>query len=399
MFRIFYTFASIIILTAICYGADEWDALEEAQGLPDESEIVSKEVNSTSRLSRFRGYGIIEHLTQQSSQSKNLEVKFPNLEIALTAEANMDENYIQFFFEGRSFYRATEPKNEREIEGLLEQIGVRWRPYENFVIAIGKERNRRSPGLIVSPSDFLHTSESLPGMRRERNGIWLIRASYQEAGQTLDIIALPFDKIEESGLPGKNSHSAGGALRYFKQFANLDLSLSIGKINDTQHKGVSGQFIAFDVWKFYAEIGQKENTISSLGGISYEGSNTFMTRVEVYHNGNGLDKTDWQNVRNIFKNKPLSKQFATSSATPFIRQNYAIASVTFPDILDQFNMYETLIKSLEDKSYINLARFEWLANDNQIIGTSLVHIDKSEHTQYLARSFNWQLSVDWQYNF
>ena len=131
------------------------------------------------------------------------------------------------------------------------------------------------------------------------------------------------------------------------------------------------QTVAWQVWKIYAEGGQDERSKSRsrLLGLSYEGSSTYTLHAEWY----GRDKT-WA---------PPSPLFAD--------QSYAIISAGAVELADRFNLTETVVKSLEHRSYFSLARCEWLASDHQVVGLTMIDL-------YPAQLFQWQAVADWKYS-
>jgi hypothetical protein len=245
---------------------------------------------------------------------------------------------------------------------------------DQLIFVFGKERNRRSPGLILSPSDFLHTSQNLPGTREEREGVWQMRAGVQVDQFSLDLVHLPVKEVSASGMPKDGASQARGSLlRFFGRLpGGVDLGVDVGRDNGSLKKGAFVQTIVLDVLKPYVEWGYDGATRSdsSLVGVSYEGLPDAAIRGEIYQ-----QSALWQNISPLFKD-----------------QSYGILSVSVAEWLNRFNLTESLIRSLQTNSYANILRAEWLLSSRNVVGARLQYAVQGPTEQ-------WQSSLDFKTNF
>jgi hypothetical protein len=356
---------SILLLgsgTAFC---QDDEVLEEATGLEPSLPMPPPPPPTTSLEEdlHWRGYSIVDWRMRQEPRERH---EFgPNFEAGLTLDYS-PLPYVDLFAEGRGIY---DDESARGL-GILDQGGIRLRPMDQMLIAVGKERNRRAPGLIISPSDFIHTAQAVPGLREERSGVWLGRIAWQTSEQSADLIALPVSKTGDTGFPTDESKYLGSAARYFARFPGLfDVGFDIGQFGDHFKTGAFVQSILLQVWKVYGETGYDDETKSSshLLGVSYEGSSTYALRTEYY-----------------------KREAAFPLPMPMLTENtYLILSGGAMNWLDVFNFTETLIHSVETSQYLNLVRAEWLANDFQTVGVTMAHLEP-------RRPFHWQLLADWK---
>jgi hypothetical protein len=287
------------------------------------------------------------------------------LEAGLTLDYK-PRGYIGLFAEGRAVY---DDESEKAL-GFIDQGGVRLRPMDQLVFVAGKERNRRSPGLIISPSDFIHSAQAIPGLREARSGVWLGRIAWQTAEQSADLIALPVSAVSDTGFPTDESKYYGSAARYFARVPGfVDIGFDIGQIGDHFKTGAFAQTIFLQSWKVYGETGYDDQSAASshLVGVGYEGSSTYTARAEYYTREAGF---------------PIPMPMLTESS-------YVILSGGATNWRDVFNFTETVVHSVEKKQYLNLLRAEWLANDFQTGGITLVHLAPRV-------PFHWQLLADWK---
>lgn len=348
------------------------DDLGEAAGLaPSTSEpLPAKPPGGTSGRA-WRAYALLDWRWRSSGSREDdagAASYGPNGEIGAAASAEPGDAWT-VFAEGRGVY---DDETERS-QGLLDQGGGRWRPSESVLLVLGKERNRRAPGLIVSPSDFLHSSQSAPGLREERRGVWLGRLAWQTEAQSADVIALPVSKEKDTGLPAEDSEYAGTAIRYFARLPRgVDLGVDMGRSGSELKAGAFLQTIAWNVWKLYGETGYDgaSESGSHLLGLSYEGSSTYVARAEWY----GRDR-DWL---------PPSPLFADRA--------YAILSVGAVELADTVNLTGTLVRSLETTRFATVTRAEWLVGDRHVVGATLVRLEPGEPFQ----GQGWQGTADWK---
>lgn len=344
----------------------EGDDLGEAQGLPP-SEQAEPAASGSDDL-RWRGHGLVDWRFRQSPRQGDTEEDGPNAELGATLDAALPAA-LSVFLEGRALYEAEVEAGDGHVAGTLDQGGVRWRPQDRLSLALGKERSRRSPGLMVSPADFLHTAQNAPGLREERGGVWLARASWQTERQTVDVLALDGEiEPDEAG---------GVVLRYFRRLGSgWDLGLDVGTLDDEPKAGAFAQTIAWQVWKIYVEAGYDgaTETRSQLAGVGYEGSSDYALRAEWY----GRDR---ETTRRPGGGLDMS--------TLFYGRSYAIFSASLLELRDRFTFTETFVKSLGDGTYGNLFRLAALIGDRHVAGATLVHAGMRGMEQR-------QLIVDWK---
>jgi hypothetical protein len=379
-----------MLLPSIAQAQDQ--DLEEAQGLPDEKPVAQAEEGW--RLPEGwseRSYLWLEGYSRKAARGPWEKTEGPNAEASLTLNYKSPGGF-QAFLDGRALHHAETEENP----GILEQGGMRYQASDRIQLMLGKERSRKAPGLIVAPSDFLYAQENLPGQREQRAGIWQGRIAWQEAGRSFEILALPFDSINEKGLPESDARWQGWAARGFYQFTNFDMQLSAGRLRDGWHEGLSTQGI-LGSWKVYAEAGWAEHARSQLAAVEYQGWDKWSVRGEYYHqdplfSGEELQKL-WQHSQ-LLNINPAARN---GSLRPFLREHYVIASVSGLDLSDSWNVFATLVRGLDDRAYLGNLRGEWLVDDHQVLGLSLLSLSEGDDQQYALRPFDRQLSLDWKF--
>jgi len=383
--------------------------LSEATALPDHSSAAA--APQVSRVCSDFGYLKLQYNQWKPSQNApvsggtSVQDSFPNFSGMFAASCQVSPKF-QLFLDGHGSFN----DGDDHATGVFDQGGIRWRPKDDLVLVAGKERNRRSPGLIISPSDFVHTSQSLPGQDEQRNGEWLVRASHQTKDHTVDFIALAATESRTNGFPEEKTEPRGGLVRFFHQFSNMDLNLSAGKVDKSLRAGASTQGFILSSWRVYAEAGfdkerqfliyDREYVSSYLIGTGYDGDK-FTGRAEFYQNGAGLTATEYTNLTESIKRTPKAKrdEFSQQFSTPFLRKSYAILSLSLIEIKDIINITETMIRSTEDASWIALSRLELLAGSRNVVGLTVKNFDATKDSQYFARSTDWEASVDWKWSF
>jgi hypothetical protein len=279
----------------------------------------------------------------------------------------------------------------------INQIGLRGQFAPQWQWAMGKERNRRSPAMFISPSDIIYSQLNLPGQREDRQGIWLTRVSYQDTARSYDFYILPIDKESNEGLPKATLGTAGFAFRAFEQFNNLDMSLSVGKIHNISKAGLALQALIIDYYKVYGEVGyqqystlalsaKKNNPLQLILGLSYEGSDVFNAKLEYFYNGQGLTPIEY-------------KTFLLPVMMPFLRQKYLLFNLMFPEIQKKYNIISTSVISLEDNAHIQLLRGEYITTDHLLVGASMLELGGDTGSQYYYRGFDRQFNLDVKYSF
>lgn len=314
----------------------------------------------------------------------------------------------QLFFDGILSY------SDADGEGrpFLNQTEFRHHWADHYQLSIGKERSRRSPGMVISPSDLLFSKNPLPGQREDRNGVWMTRFSYQNVQNSYDLIFLPVDAVEEHGLPDKDAKPLGVVLRLFQQWGPVSASFSLGSLQNHWKGGSSVEGFLATVWKFYYEVGyqekskdlpfiEKQKVSQHLLGMSYEGSNDASFKLEFLQNGYGLESAEfeqWNQTTGVL----LRNTTATSGRTeaiPFLRQQYLMATGSLFEVFDAYNGLFSWIQSLEDDASSQIIRIENLANDHLLIGLSILEIEGNSKSQYAYRIFDNQTRLDLKYIF
>ncbi|GIL18134.1 MAG: hypothetical protein BroJett040_18850 [Oligoflexia bacterium] len=396
-------------------GADNSDVdLEEAAGLGDDAQMskatpVSAETATSYSQSswfnsgRTRTYLLIDGT--QTSGGTNDQIYFPNGQLNFFGDFKiLNESFL--IIDAAWTY----DDKEKESSLFLNQVGFRSRLSESVQYFIGKERNRRSPGLMVSPSDFIYSNTNLPGQREDRKGVWLGRLSYQKINGSIDFLILPVQSETLEGLPDSKQNSNEGAIRGLYQFSGIDVSLIVGRYFGTNRAGTSVQTLLLNKYKMYVELGTQEeatrynNTkkdypVQSLAGFGYEGSEDFSARLEYFENGQGLNSDEFNQMMQLRSLFPSQFAGNTNLQSPFIRQKYLITSVTFPEIKKKYNFTISGIKSLEDDSLLGITRLEYLATDNLLVGLSFTKIQGGTGSQYQYRNFDTQATADLKYSF
>jgi hypothetical protein len=347
--------------------------LEEAAGLePRNMQDEDPPIPSGQSWLRWRGYGLIDYGFLKVPQQDSYQEIGPEGELALSIDITATPT-LNFFLEQRTIV-AKDGGTADSVHGLWEQGGVRYRPLDSLLLVVGKERNRRSPGLIVSPSDFIHTNQNLPGLREERSGVWLARAAWQGKDQSFDLMALPVTVENSQGMIADESEYKGTVARYFGRLGSgWDLGVDYGQFREHGRAGFFLQTLIADVWKVYAEAGFDSQTeaYSTLIGGSFEGSSDWTLRAEWY-----------QQDENWVPTLALLQQ-----------SDYLILSLSLIELWDRFNLTPTILQSLGRHHHqAGIFRGEWLLDQRQVIGLTFLSMNPE-------RPFAWQASLDWKINF
>lgn len=358
----------ILIGAIVSSGAAAEDDLGEAVGLDSSTpatDLNAQAAGESSSDLHWRAYGLIDWRAKRIEQRDNYVMNGPNIESGASIDFKPSTS-LTLFTEARGFYS----DEEKRYAGVLDQAGMRLYPSVDSVLALGKERNRRTPGLIVSPGDFIHANQSVPGMRPESGGVWLGRLAWQTETQSADLIALPVSRQSATGMPADDSQYAGTVARYFRRLpSGFDVGVDVGEVEENIKAGAFVQTIAAQIWKFYAESGYDDLSASAshLVGIGFEGSTTYSVRAEWYGRA-----AVWA---------PPSPMFTDLS--------YTIVSVGAVELLNRLNITDTLVRSLDTSHYFNLARAEWLVSDLHVVGITMTHLESGQ-------PFRWQTTADWK---
>ncbi|MCB0418094.1 MAG: hypothetical protein KDD39_10610 [Bdellovibrionales bacterium] len=347
----------LVLLSPIARAED--DDLVEAPVIesPSEAPVSSSSANDNFR---YRAYAFAEGRWRYSDTTRTSQFEGPYLEADATLDYKASDT-LRLFFDGMANY------SQYTNSGLfsLNQVGVRVHAGE-WVFAVGRERNRRSPGLFVSPSDPLHTNPTLAGPREIRTGEWIARVSHQAALHSTDVFYVPFRTLTKEGFPNESPRGEFW-LRHFHKVGPIDLDLSGGRLDGKWRGGLSALGFLASVWKFYGEFGYREGDVwSALLGAAFEGNDDFSVRTEF-----------------------LYSSTASLTPVPLPRGWLWIVNVGFPEVADRFNFYLTGIQSLESSITVGLLRAEWLANNHNTFGTSFLLSP--------SRDIIW--SADWRYSF
>jgi hypothetical protein len=327
------------------------EEIEEAKGLPDEPLVVEApaSTSSTNQNWRHRSYLLLEGISRKAPVSKN---EFPNLEADVSTDFKLKKATL--FFDGYAKYTEI---NQKTL-GYTNQIGFRIQATESLNFALGKERNRRAPGIIISPSDLLFSQTNLPGLTEDRRGVWLVRGSYQILKSSYDVILLPTNQQTEGGWPESSSKYYGAMARTLQQFVNWDISLSMASLNSNSRVGLALQGIVKDYWKTYFESGYfgNSNSYQHLLGLGYEGSNDYSAKIEYFYNETGLRE----------------------GPTLFTQRSYAILTASAQELYNKFNLISSVVKSLEDSTELVILRAEYLATNQLVTGITSVTASNTE---------------------
>lgn len=390
------------------FGAGNADEdLEEATGLADENTRTQATTSDSQNFwfnnGRTRTYLLIDGT--QSSGVADDRVYFPNGQLSFFGDFKIKPERFLIVDAIGNF-------EDKDNEGtfFLNQVGFRSRLSENVQYFMGKERNRRSPGLMVSPSDFIYSNTNLPGQREDRKGVWLGRLSYQKIKGSVDFLILPVQNETSEGMPDSKQNSNEGAIRGLYQFEGIDANFMVGRYLGTNRAGMSVQTLLLNKYKMYVELGtqeeimrynntKKEYPVQIVAGLGYEGSEDFSVRLEYFENGQGLNSDEFNQMMRLRSLFPSQFVGNSNLQSPFIRQKYLITSLTFPEIKKKYNVTVSGIKSLEDDSLLGITRLEYIATDRLLVGLSFTKIQGGLGSQYQYRNFNTQTTADLKYSF
>lgn len=349
---------TFVLIARVGYAQD----LDEAKGLGDEPKATPAKITEVDDSFHHRSYLLFGAVWNRGRFAVD---EFPNAEASLSADYKIKRT--TGFVDG--IYDYTRDSDHSRL--FLNQIGLRQNLNQHLMVAVGKERNRRSPGIVISPSDLLFSMTNLPGLREDRVGVWLARASYQETHSSYDLYLLPVDQETSGGWPEGNSKYRGSLVRTFQQFDNWDFSLSAGRLQNVNRVGFSTEAIFSNLVKAYAEYGYYSQYTSALKtrsdlsqflvGLGYEGSTTYGLKAEYFYNGVGYSGAEYELLMR-------SPRFVSVAPNFFQRKNYAILSASAIEIRDKYNFYLSQISSLDDGASTTLLRTEYLATGRLVLG-------------------------------
>ena len=295
-------------------------------------------------------------------------------------------------------------------QAVLAQAGLRIQAAEEWSLALGRERNFRAPGMLVNPSDFLHPSQTVPGQRMQRAGVWLARASYQTLKFTADGLFLPFQDLDAGGIPlSAKAEDLGGAGRVYVSAWDTDLGLTAGYFGRTWQGGLSVSRYVLKGFEIHTELGYRSGSggRALLGTRLDVGSSSSVT-LEGYYNGWGYSSDSWDRVSPglLFAARKAaaasSSSFsgsATSQLNLFHRQWYLIGGYSASDLWKIFNASFSAVLSAEDYSGLSVFRWEWMVSGRSTLSLLALGLWGRDDGQYGARPIDSRLGIEWRLNF
>lgn len=330
-------------------------------------------------------------------------------------------------FLGASFALRTDAAGTRA--GLhADELGLRLRTADAFVFALGKERNKRAPAAFLNPSDPIHSSERLPGLAKDRAGVWLGRASFQSAKVTLDAIVLPIASLNAQGFPSASAKDSPGAyLRGFSLSPAGEMQLALGWDPRHEAQGKPSGVDALKVgaaWqrelgkrvKGYAEASWDEHAATPFGavrgarawvlGLTFDVSSQANLRGEWIHNGTGLDKSSWVRFKRARSAAaadaaspqatalPQAAALSAGNANAFPRREYLLLSAVFPELTPTLSAQASHVQSLEDPGFVQLLRMDLALGERTAAGISLIRFSTAEDAQFFFRPFDFRSALE-----
>jgi hypothetical protein len=366
------------------------DELEEAKPLEAPVATAPAAEHAIDRPYRYRGYALGEwaNLIPDSSQLKTRDQSL--------AEVN-GSGSVSFQTGFQLFGDLTGTYRFRIEDGdlLLNQLGVRYRrgPWEGLA---GKERARKSPGMVLSPSDFLFPNDSLPGLREQREGVWMARGSWLAPGHSVDVIYAPNLVVNDQGLPDDDETRRAAALRYFRQSSAFDAGANLATIDGDPAAGFWGQTYLFKTTKIYLDAAWRDtdqvlnrtvhDASKALAGVSYEGYSHGTFRLEVYANNRGLEGT--------VTAAPAAAGASDPFNNIFYRRGYGIASVQLTDLWRESAFTLNHIRAFEYSEWVWVARYELPLTAHQAVGTTVARFHGLATTPDATLA-----TLDWKYTF
>lgn len=342
----------------LALGAHAAEEIEEAVPLAPEGVASPPPATAPAAGSalRYRGYALIEYAWTRSDRTGASTGSFPDAEVG-AAWTYQGSGGLQAFLDVTVAYRDTPVTRT----SLLNQGGLRLSE-GRWQFALGKERSRKSPGLIVSPSDFLYPIENLPGQREQRAGIWQGRASWVGETNQVDVLILPDLVVDEHGLPSKDETRSGGAARWFYLSRDFDVGLTLARIEADNYAGGFVQTFV-GATKVYAEYGFREqetllgvnrsDVSTALLGASHEGVPDLTLKLEYYYNGAGL--------RGLMPP-------TTMPGNIFYRRHYVIAHASAINLWRTSTLSGVLIRALGEDDRTALVRYDLPLSARQTAG-------------------------------
>lgn len=272
----------------------------------------------------------------------------------------------------------------------LNQVGLHYFG-DHWQLSAGRELSRKSPGLILSPSDFIYADKSLPGDREQRQGRWQARAAYLTTGLSLEVLYLPNLVLDQHGLPDGRRSPAGMAARYFQQFGILDLALNYARLDDQHHIGGFVQGYAGKTFKLYLDLGYREfiggSRRRALTGISYEALSDFTARVEFFYQ-------DPDQIEPIPVYPFDNSQALLATGEIFVDHAYFITSLAWVRLWRDSSVIFNYVTATELAQELYMVRADLPLSSHQVIGLSARYLPRLIANQDIRVA-----SVDWKYAF
>lgn len=386
------------------------EAIEEiSDAIPLDDHSAPSVTESTSKGEHnTKGYAVISNAWIRLNHQSDYAESNPALLLNLSDKHQTSEQ-ASWFLDASMKYTSVENNLGKKNSWFLNQLGFSWQA-DGYSLVLGKERHKKSPGLLVNPSDLLYGNQQLPGELEDKRGLWLARGSLQGAQFALDLIGLPYAIEDEHGLPEPREGKKGFLTRLSWHDAYGDGSLSMAELNDKQQVAAYIQGFIAKVWKTYVEasfirkgrnivgIDESIDLKTYLFGFGYEGSEDFSVRLESYLNDAGYSASEWALV-----NSSLSKQSAQMGADPeksiFLRKHYYLSSLQIKEWLHRFHIFLTAIKSGEDEGLASISSLEWLAHDRHSVRVAYQFLNTSRKSQYAHLPYQSQALLAWHYYF
>jgi hypothetical protein len=280
---------------------------------------------------------------------------------------------------------------------ILNQGGVRYRA-EPLELMFGKERARKSPGMVLSPSDFLFRNDALPGMREQRIGVWMARASWLIPAQSADVIYVHNLATNDQGMPADDTTQRGVALRYFYQSTAFDVAANYASIEGDHSVGGWAQTYVWKTTKIYVDAAYRESdrilnqtvydATKVLVGASYEGYSHGTFRFEIYDNNRGLDGPV------LFLPPPGGMTALDALDNIFYRRWYGLASVQLTDLWHDSSFTLNHIRALDYPEWVWMMRYEVPLTNHQLVGVTLARYNGMASVPDAT-----QAMLDWKYSY
>lgn len=380
----------MLLLSMAANAASDERELDEAVPLEAPVATAPEPAAALDQTYRYRGYALAEW-SNLIPDATALKTRDQSLAEANGSGSMALRSGVQLFGDVTGTYHFRAESGNI----LLNQAGVRYGTGA-WELLLGKERARKSPGMVVSPSDFLFPNDSLPGMREQRAGAWMARASWQVPGHSVDAIYLHNLAVNDQGMPDDDQTRRGAALRYFRQSSAFDAGVNYAAIEGEHAAGGWAQTYLLKTTKVYLDAAYLESdrilnqtvrdVTKVLVGASYEGYSDGLFRLEVMANNRGLE--------GVVGIVPGTTDASGVLNSVFYRGWYGIASVQFSDLWKESVFTLNHIRALEYSEWVWMARYEVPLTRHQAIGSMLGFFHK------LATIPDATLvTLDWKYNF